>query len=158
MKLLFRTAEWHSFGKLRMHTASTLDHLEALTKEFGTLTRQFRDLTCTYFQTFELPREVAARKRKQGHTQTNIPRTERSDTTLSAASSSTATHRNAPPPGTMPATSASSSRKVKSLNLMTPKFHFLGDYVRTIQMFGCTDNFSTQLVWDCSSLCTQDKH
>ena len=38
------------------------------------------------------------------------------------------------------------SRKVKSLNLCTYKFHALGDYVRTIRMFGTTDSFSSQLV------------
>jgi hypothetical protein len=40
------------------------------------------------------------------------------------------------------------SRKVKSLNLCTYKFHALGDYVRTIRMFGTTDSFSSQLVRD----------
>ena len=38
------------------------------------------------------------------------------------------------------------SRKAKTLNLHTYKFHALGDYVRTIRMFGTTDSFSTQLV------------
>ena len=38
------------------------------------------------------------------------------------------------------------SRKVKSLNLLTYKFHALGDYVSMIRMFGNTDSFSTQLV------------
>ena len=35
------------------------------------------------------------------------------------------------------------SRKVKTLNLLTYKFHALGDYVHTICMFGTTDSFST---------------
>jgi hypothetical protein len=38
------------------------------------------------------------------------------------------------------------SRKVKTLNLDTYKFHALGDYVHTIRMFGTTDSFSSQLV------------
>jgi len=38
------------------------------------------------------------------------------------------------------------NRKLKTLNLLTYKFHALGDYVRTIRMFGTTDSFSTQLV------------
>lgn len=42
--------------------------------------------------------------------------------------------------------SSSSGRKRKPLNLNTYKFHSLGDYVRTIELFGCTDSFSTQLV------------
>lgn len=40
----------------------------------------------------------------------------------------------------------SSGRKKKSLNLNTYKFHSLGDYVRTIKLFGSTDNYSTLTV------------
>lgn len=123
MKLLYRTAEWHALAKLRMHTDATLEHLSSLTKEFGLLMRQFRDHTHSYFQTVELPRELAARNRQQQRIQ---------DKMLSTRPS---TLRTTP-----------SSRKIKKLNLLTPKFHFLGDYVPTIRMFGCTDSFSTQLV------------
>jgi len=42
--------------------------------------------------------------------------------------------------------SPSVSGKRKPLNLNTYKFHSLGDYVRTIELFGCTDSYSTQLV------------
>jgi hypothetical protein len=118
MKLLYRTAEWHALGKLRMHTDATLKHLESLTKEFGLLMRQFRDYTYTHFQTVELPRERAARIRQRQHDQAK----------------------------TLNTGSMSSSQKRKKLNLLTPKFHFLGDYVRTIRLFGCTDSFSTQVV------------
>ena len=121
MKLLYRTAEWHALAKLRMHTDATLKRLDSLTKEFGLLMQQFRDNTCSHFQTVELPRELAARNRQHQHGQDK------------------GTHSSTLHP-------ASSSRKTKSLNLLTPKFHFLGDYVKTIRMFGCTDSFSTQLV------------
>jgi len=117
MKLLYRTAEWHAFAKLRVHTDSTLEHLEMLTKEFGFLMRQFRDLTCLQFRTTELPREVAARNRRQQPAQARVP-----------------------------SASSESESGFKTLNISTIKFHSLGDYVRTIQMFGCTDSFSTQLV------------
>jgi hypothetical protein len=60
MKLLYRTAEWHALAKLRMHTNSTLEHLRRLTKEFGSLMRQFRDHTCSQFNTVDLPHEVSA--------------------------------------------------------------------------------------------------
>lgn len=119
MKLLYRTAEWHALGKLRMHTDTTLEHLEALTKEFGLLMRQFRDITCSQFETVELPHEVAARNRQHQRIQAKT--------------------NSGHPPG-------SSARKLKSLNIFTPKFHFLGDYAQTIRMFGCTDSFSTQIV------------
>ena len=42
-----------------------------------------------------------------------------------------------------------SGRKPKILNLLTVKFHFLGDYVRHIRFFGTTDSYSTQLVSNC---------
>ena len=120
MKLLYRAAEWHGFAKLRMHTETTIEHLDKLTKEFGQLMRQFRESTCSKFETKELSREVAARKRQHQRIQERAP-------------------DRAP-------SSASTSQNLKTLNLLTPKFHFLGDYVHTIRMFGCTDNFSTQLV------------
>jgi hypothetical protein len=118
MKLLYRTAEWHALGKLRMHTDATLTHMQSLTKEFGLLMRQFRDRTCSQFQTVELPGELAARNRQLQRKQAK---------TLNTGHSS------------LP-------RKCKTLNLSTPKFHFLGDYVQTIRSFGCTDSFSTQIV------------
>lgn len=120
MKLLYRTAEWHGFAKLRMHTQATLDHLDSLTNEYGRLMRSFRDLTCSQFDTEELPREVEARKRAQQRAHA------RGLGTTSQA--------------------ASKSRRKKTLNLLTPKFHALGDYVHTIQIFGTTDSFSTQVV------------
>jgi hypothetical protein len=125
MKLLYRTAEWHALAKLRMHTDATLEHLDSLTKEFGFLMRQFRDITCSQFESVELPREVDARKRRKQRAQDKTP----------------GTH-----PATLDTSESSSSRKPKTLNLSTPKFHFLGDYVSSIRMFGCTDSFSTQLV------------
>jgi hypothetical protein len=120
MKLLYRTAEWHALGKLRMHTDATLKHLESLTKEFGLLMRQFRDITCRSFETVELARERAAQIRQRQHDQAK---------TLNLNTGS-----------------MSSSQKYKTLNLLTPKFHFLGDYVQNIRLFGCTDSFSTQVV------------
>lgn len=38
------------------------------------------------------------------------------------------------------------ARSSKKLNLNTYKFHALGDYVKTIRLFGTTDSFSTQVV------------
>lgn len=118
MKLLYRTAEWHALGKLRMHTDSTLKHMESLTKDFGLLMRQFRDLTCSQFKTVELERELEARNRRNQRAQAKTLNTSHS----------------------------TSPRKPKTLNLFTPKFHSLGDYVQTIIRFGCTDSFSTQVV------------
>ena len=118
MTLLYRTAEWHAFAKLWLHTESTLQHLEQLTLELGQLTRKFRDTTQSAFATFELPKETQARMRCQ--------------------KSSNGKERVA-------AVNAS-RKKSKSLNLSTYKWHALGDYVRTIRLFGGTDGFSTQVV------------
>lgn len=81
MKLLYRTAEWHGLAKLRMHTESSLALLESLTTEFGLLMQNFQELTCSHFETIELPSESAARKRRElsdgtaGPSQVNIRQT-----------------------------------------------------------------------------------
>lgn len=65
MKLLYRTAEWHGLAKLRMHTESSLALLESLTVEFGLLIQNFEDLTCSQFETTELPSETPAPERDE---------------------------------------------------------------------------------------------
>ena len=120
MTLLYRTAEWHAFAKLWLHTESTLQHLERLTTELGQLTRQFRDTTQSAFATFELPKETEARNRRQKS-------------------------------GKGKEKAAASGKKSKFLNLFTYKWHALGDYVRSIRLFGPTDGFSTQVVSNFSS-------
>ena len=120
MTLLYRTAEWHAFAKLRLHTESTLQHLEGLTTELGKFMQKFRDTTQSAFLTFELPKETGARKRRQ----------------QSGKGKEKAAAGNA------------SGRKLKNLNLFTYKWHALGDYVQAIRLFGGTDGFSTQVVSD----------
>ncbi|KAF7307251.1 hypothetical protein MIND_00518800 [Mycena indigotica] len=61
LKLLYRLAEWHGYAKLRMHTDHTLNHLDMLTSQLGTLMRDFQQTTCTAFRTRELPREARHR-------------------------------------------------------------------------------------------------
>ena len=115
MKLLYWAAEWHSFAKLRLHTNTTIKHLDMLTKEFGLLIRQFHDHSCSKFETMELPHEVAAYKQQDQCIQNRAPNLRPS--------------------------SALASQIIKRLNLSTPKFHFLRDYVSIIWMFGYTDSF-----------------
>lgn len=118
MTLLYRTAEWHAFAKLRLHTEGTLQHLERLTTELGQLMRKFRDTTQSNFATFELPKEMGARQRRQNSGKGK----KKADTGYT------------------------SGRKHKTLNLFTYKWHALGDYVCAIRLFGGTDGFSTQVV------------
>ena len=83
--------------------------------ELGNLMRDFKK-SCSHFQTFELPREVEARKQW---------------------------YRNAHPSGT---DSNVGVKRTKLLNLFTYKWHSLADYVPAIRLFGRVDGFSTQLV------------
>jgi hypothetical protein len=122
MTLLYRTAEWHAFAKLRLHTESTLQRLEGLTTELGKLMRKFSDTTQSAFVTFELAKEAEVRQRRQNSGKG------KGKATLAAGSAS--------------------GRKPRNLNLFTYKWHALGDYVRAIRLFGGTDGFSTQVVSD----------
>jgi hypothetical protein len=129
--LLFTTAEWHTLAKLRLQTDPTLAWLDMSTKAFGKQIRHFQSYTCSFFDTRELPQEEAARSRRQKKKEgsTSLPNPSR----LGPASS-TATA--APSAGT----------KKKVFNLILIKLHALGDYVKTIKMFGTTDSYSTQPV------------
>jgi len=65
MTLLYRISEWHALAKLRMHTENSLQLMEESTKDLGNLLRLFRTLTCSQFNTMELPREANARIRQK---------------------------------------------------------------------------------------------
>lgn len=79
--------------------------------------RDFEKLVCDAFNTVELPREAAARVRRQAQ----------------AAGKGTTTE-------------GTGTRKARKLNLFTYKWHSLGDYANMIRRFGTTDSYSTQLV------------
>ena len=64
LTLLYQTAKWHALAKLRVHSESTLNHLESQTKILGQRMRAFRDATKGEFNTVELPGETATRKRR----------------------------------------------------------------------------------------------
>ena len=159
MKLLYRTAEWHSLAKLRMHSDGTLLLLEELTTEFGQLIRQFRDLTCSQFKTVELSRETAARKRRGAKQQTavasavphsSLKLTPANNPNVGMPSSMTTSNNvTASAPLQQQPSGPSLRANNKGLNLFTVKLHFLGDYVRHIRLFGTTDSYSTQLVCEC---------
>ncbi|TFK72816.1 hypothetical protein BDN72DRAFT_742067, partial [Pluteus cervinus] len=121
LKLLYKVAEWHALAKLRMHTETSLSSLQKVTSELGQLIRKFRNQTASY-NAKELPAEVEARKKKK-----------------SATSVDDGTKRKAAASG------GDDKPKIKTLNLLTPKFHSLGDYVQQIETFGTTDSYSTQL-------------
>jgi len=121
--LLFRLAQWHALAKLRLHTDYSLKLLDEASRLLGDQLRTFQDFTCTAFKTMELASETAARWREKARSL---------DTTLPGSSK----------------TSATSAARPKSFNLVTYKFHALGDYVHSIHLFGTTDYYTTQLVSD----------
>jgi hypothetical protein len=116
--LLYRFAQWHALAKLRMHTETTLSLLDETFKTLSRQLRKFSDFTCSAFTTLELPKEKAARERK-------------------AAREGSRSHNG---------NAGTGGRKAKKFNLNTYKFHAMGDYVRSIWVFGTTDSFSTQIV------------
>ena len=128
--LLFTTVEWHTLAKMRLHTNSTLAWLDESTKAFGKQIRRFESHTCSFFDTRELPHEEAARSRRQRKKKVSVDLTNSSPL--------------APAPSTA---TPSAGTKKKLFNLILIKLHALGDYVKTIKMFGTTDSYSTQPVW-----------
>jgi hypothetical protein len=126
LNLLFELATWHAFGKLRMHTETTLYHFDNCTTRLGKALRHFRDNTCKKFATHDLPRETAARARRR-RLKSSKGKNARSERT------------NIDVEGDGPS-------KQRIFNLSTYKLHALGDYVRSIWLYGTTDNYSTQVV------------
>ena len=113
---------WHALAKLRLHTSTTLGHLQTTTKELGKTLRRFAKMSRTDFATTDLPREQAARARRQAAKES----TKKMGGSSKKKASSGATHR--------------------FFNLLTYKLHALGDYFWAILMYGSTDNYSTQVV------------
>ena len=126
LTLLYRLAEWHALAKLRMHTETTLGHLDKATTTIGRELRLFRDWTRAAFICKELPRETALRAQNQQRRKAKAAQSKPSKGVESIP--------------------ADVEAKVKTLNLFTYKFHALGAYVRSIRLFGTTDSYSTQIV------------
>lgn len=138
--LLYRLAEWHALAKLRMHTERTLHCLEKSTATLGQELRKFRDTTAQSFKCHELPTETTARLRRRQsahaqkvHTNVDAQTNPGAQVNLGRHTDDSKKQDHTPP-------------KPKILNLFTYKFHALGDYVRTIRLFGTTDSYSTQIV------------
>lgn len=114
--ILFTYCEWHALAKLRLHSDSTVDSLEVATTELGRITRLFQKETSIY-DTKELRKEVAARGRR------HVAMVKKDgDNTFQAGP------------------------KPKTLNINTPKIHFLGYYAPVIRKFRSIDNVTTQIV------------
>ena len=117
--LLYIATYWHSLAKLRIHSDTTLNTLDNVTIIFARLLRNFAEVTCPCFNTVESDREYSARRRA-------------SDRRASRQQGNAA--------------SSIGEKRPKTFNLATYKLHALGDYVKTIKLFGTTDSYSTQIV------------
>jgi hypothetical protein len=116
MGLLFTFATWHAYAKLRMHSNSTIRAFRNVTTELGSRARKFLRTTCEAYVTYELPMEQNRRARRLAK--------------KNAGKS----------------TSKATSKKRKAWNISTYKWHSYGDYADTIEEFGTTDSYSTQIV------------
>ena len=116
--LLFRLVEWQALAKLQLHTEDLLTLLNLVLHRLGAKMQKFQQITCTTFQAKELPKEMAQRVRKEL-------------TDLQSGHQKMAVRSESLP---------------KVFNIDTYKFHALGDYGKTIRLFGATDSYSTQVV------------
>lgn len=103
-----------------MHTETTLHHFDNCTTCLGRALRKFHSATCSKFDTHDLPRETAARTRRRG-----------------AKAAKGKGKANVAP---------QAASKHRKFNMSTYKLHALGDYVKSIWLYGTTDNYSTQVV------------
>ena len=121
--LLYVATYWHSLAKLRLHSETTLNVLDNVTIILAKLIRHFAQVTCLSFTTVETDHEYNARRR---------------------AADRRASHQNGK--GKATASTSVGAKRPKTFNLTTFKLHSLGDYVKTIKMFGTTDSYNTQIV------------
>jgi hypothetical protein len=132
--LLFLFAEWHGLAKLRLHTSITLKIMKTLTSKLGVALRDFAKLT-EAMDIRETPKEYARRQKQYGSTKSS---------TMSKRTKAKARKRK-----TVEAAEEDSDgdgRRRCTLNLSTYKMHSLGDYVRSVEEYGTTDSYSTQIV------------
>jgi hypothetical protein len=122
LNCLFELAMWHAFGKLHIHTETTLNHFDNSTTQLGKILHKFYKGICTNFHTFDLPQESAAcachrgQQAGKGKQKENDPR------------------------------SRGSARNQWTFNLSLYKLHTLSDYVKSIWLFRTMDNYMTQVV------------
>jgi hypothetical protein len=105
-----------------MHTDDTLKILDQVTVRIGAEFRAFADKTCPVFDTRELKREAAARRRRQ----------------LKKAEAQPELKEHRP--------TANTSTTRKQFRIRSSKHHSLGDFGAMIRQFGTSDSFSTEPV------------
>ncbi|KAH7917177.1 hypothetical protein BV22DRAFT_981907, partial [Leucogyrophana mollusca] len=114
-----------AYAKLQLHTDNTLGFFDMVTVVPGSAVCQFSNTTCETYFTKELPKETAAHGQRTAALTFKKP-------APPPKSAKQASKEKAPPPPTP---------KHKLLNLQTYK-----DYPNTIQQYGTTDSYTTQMV------------
>ncbi|CAE6445387.1 unnamed protein product [Rhizoctonia solani] len=136
-KLLFVFATWHGLSKLRLHTRDTLQSFKSITTQLGNALREFADLTKD-LEVRETPKEYARRRKQieagKASVMARRARHSKKPPTLSA--------NNLP---VNPNNLGSDGRRLCKLNLDTYKAHSLADYPWTVEEYGTTDSYSTQI-------------
>lgn len=128
LDLGFDLATWHALAKLREHTEISLVGVDVKTVDCGASVRRFAKKTCVNYVTLELPaKDSAARGRRKAAL------TKGKGTSGGKTVSST-------------------SRKVKTFNYTTYKFHAMRDYAPAFRALAAGDNFTTQVVCPSHSL------
>ncbi|TFK28673.1 hypothetical protein FA15DRAFT_570177, partial [Coprinopsis marcescibilis] len=129
LELLFLLCRWHALAKLRLHHDLTLQMLEETTTQLSSQFRLFKTDTCDKINTVKLPREAQARARrnvKNGASEHNPAQDQRT-------------------PDETSTTTNGKSRRPKTLNISTYKYHALGHYASNIKRYGTTDSFTSEV-------------
>ncbi|GJJ10734.1 hypothetical protein Clacol_004961 [Clathrus columnatus] len=116
ISLIWALSTWHALAKLRMHTETTLAHLDTATTILGKLSQSFVDDICPHLMTLETPSEMRAQIQKN---ESNI---QQKSTKLDCGFGWS-----------------------KKFNINTFKFHMLGHYVNFIHLYGTMDSYSTMI-------------
>ncbi|KAG8701769.1 hypothetical protein FRC11_011923, partial [Ceratobasidium sp. 423] len=125
--LLFMFAQWHGLAKLWLHTSETLKILKRLTVWLGLELCNFAELT-EGMNIHETLKEYSKHhKQQEARTSSMNPNKAKSKSKPQAQD---ALHE---------------GRQHCSLNLNTYKVHSMVDYVSTIEEYGTTDSYSTQI-------------
>jgi hypothetical protein len=121
--LLYILATWHTYSKSCIHTKTSVSRLELATKTLGHLLCVFACETAKMdIQETPGEQEADAQQERQADKMClelgKVPQTKET----------------------------SASRTCKTFNLITAKLHLLGHVAAQIQMFGTSNNYSTQTV------------
>ncbi|KAG8700404.1 hypothetical protein FRC08_004728 [Ceratobasidium sp. 394] len=141
--LLFLFAEWHGLAKLRLHATATLKIFKSLTTKLGTALRNFVTLTKA-LEPRETPKEYTRRK-KQAEVSKASSMSRRMHATTNTTRAATKATRTNKPGLQAQEKSDGDGRRIVTLNLNTYKTHSMGDYPESIEEYGTTDSYSTQI-------------